>query len=185
MTRLSAKLLSLPREVPATSWIHPLLTVGPSSIDGRGVISSAALAKGTEVIVWGGQVFTRVQVLSGLGRQHTLVGISDELLLGNPQDQPLSTDDYMNHSCAPNVGMADEITLVATREIGEGEELVADYAIWLNDEKYVMKQECHCGAVHCRRVIRGTDWRLPQVQDTNRGYFSPFVARRIVAEIDL
>jgi hypothetical protein len=45
-----------------------------------------------------------------------------------------------------------------------------------------MKQECRCGAANCRKIIRGTDWRLPEVQRVNRGYFSPFVERRILAE---
>ena len=168
-----------PAQIPKRSVVHPALTVGSSIIDGQGVITREKLKRGTAVITWGGRVFTAAEVKGGAGRQHTLVGISENLLLGNPTDEPPSTDDYMNHSCSPNVGMSNEITIVTMRDIAAGDELVADYAVWLNNEEYVMKRKCNCRSPHCRGTIRGTDWRLPEVQRINAGFFSPFIARKI------
>jgi hypothetical protein len=37
---------------------------------------------------------------------------------------------FINHSCDPNVGFAGDIVLVAMRDIRQGEELTADYALF-------------------------------------------------------
>lgn len=166
---------------PEISWIHPSLYVGPSTIDGQGVFTSAALPQGTKVIVWGGVLFTHAEIVAGGAQQHTNVGIDEETYLASPEGAALGVDDYMNHSCGPNIGMADPITLVTRVDVQAGDELTADYAIWLNDEAYVMKKPCNCGSGQCRITIRGSDWRQPQVQALNRGFFSPFIAKRIFA----
>ncbi len=171
------------REVPKTSWLLAGLVVRPSMIQGVGLFTSLPIAADAKVIIWGGKVFTKADVAAGKGRQHTLVGISEDLLLGNHSDDPPGLDDYMNHSCDPNIGMSNEITLVAMRDIEAGEELVADYAIWLNNENYIMGRDCRCGSQKCRRVISGKDWQKPDVQNVNRGYFSPFIARRIAEDL--
>lgn len=180
--RISSVQPGLGREkIPPSSWIHPALTLGVSEIDGQGVFATAPLEKSVPIIKWGGEIFTKEDVSLGRGRQHTLVGITEDLLLGNLKEQPPGLDDYMNHSCEPNVGMVDEITIITMRAIQAGEELVADYAIWLNDETYVMKRSCACKSQNCRKTIRGSDWRLPRVASKNNGYFSPFIARRIMS----
>ena len=37
---------------------------------------------------------------------------------------------FLNHSCEPNVGFAGNVSLVAMRDIGAGEELTTDYALF-------------------------------------------------------
>lgn len=172
---------ALDLDIPTESWVHPALVLRPSPIDGQGIFTLVSLLPNTRVIAWGGEIFTSAQVLSGCGRQHTLVGIAEDIYLGNDAEAPPGIEDYMNHSCDPNVGMRDSITLVTTREVSAGEELTADYAIWLNDETYLMKRECNCKAALCRQIVRGTDWRKPSVQMRNAGFFSPFIELRIEA----
>jgi hypothetical protein len=161
------------------SWISDKLEVRQSLIHGHGVFAKELLKKDETIIIWGGTVFTKEEVSEGKGKQHTLVGISENLYLGTPLEAELTIDDYMNHSCKSNVGMRDEITLVTKRDVMPNEELTADYAIWLNNEEYVMKQNCNCGYEYCRVKITGKDWQLSSVQMENLDYFSPFIKARI------
>jgi hypothetical protein len=39
--------------------------------------------------------------------------------------------------------------------------------------------ECHCGTDHCRKMITGNDWKLPELQRRYKGFFSPYLQRRI------
>ncbi|XP_052117945.1 histone-lysine N-methyltransferase ASHH3 isoform X3 [Arachis duranensis] len=64
---------------------------------------------------------------------------------------------YINHSCCPNTEMqkwiADgetRIAIFATRDIQKGEQLTYDYRRFV---QFGADQECHCGAVACRRKL--------------------------------
>lgn len=90
----------------------------------------------------------------------------------------LGSDDvrqHVNHSCEPNLGWADDTTLVAVRDVAEGEELTVDYATRISDPEFVMI--CHCGAYRCRQVVEGTDWQIPQLQRRYAGMWAPQVRR--------
>lgn len=160
---------------PPESWILEGIYLGESRIYGQGAFTSHPIAVGTVVIQWGGTVFTGEQLRAELVRPHTYVGIGPDLYLANPQDRPPSLDDYMNHSCHPNLWMADEVSLRARRDIVAGEELTADYAMWLNNPNYVMKRDCNCRSPLCRTRITGLDWKLPDLQRRYHGHFSPFI----------
>jgi hypothetical protein len=92
----------------------------------------------------------------------------------------LAVDDFLNHSCDPNIWMADEVTLVARRAIAAGEEVLVDYAMYSSSD-WVAAWTCHCGAPACRGKILGTDWQLPELQARYNGHFSPFIERKIAA----
>jgi uncharacterized protein len=83
----------------------------------------------------------------------------------------------INHSCDSNLWMADEATVVTRRDVADGEELTVDYALFTTDPAWTM--DCNCGSPVCRRLVRGHDWKLPEVQNRYRGHFSPFINRRI------
>ena len=85
----------------------------------------------------------------------------------------------LNHSCEPNVGWADDETIVALRDIAPGEELTLDYATAISDPDFVLM--CHCETYRCRQVIEGTDWRIPQLQKRYAGQWAPSVQRLIDA----
>lgn len=87
---------------------------------------------------------------------------------------------YANHSCNPNSGFDKHMNLVAMREIKTGEEVTIDYAMC--DATYpgmsslpTNNMECHCGALNCRKIIKGTDWSISELQHRYRKYFTPFV----------
>jgi uncharacterized protein len=83
----------------------------------------------------------------------------------------------LNHSCEPNLGWSDDLTLVTIRDIAAGEELTCDYATGTDDAELVLM--CHCETYRCRQVIEGTDWRIPQLQQRYAGRWAPAVQRRI------
>lgn len=83
---------------------------------------------------------------------------------------------YSNHSCDPNLGMRDEITLVAIRDIRAGEELTHDWAM-TDDDEYSM--ECNCGAARCWQILTGKDWQRPDLQKRYASYLSVYLARKI------
>jgi uncharacterized protein len=85
---------------------------------------------------------------------------------------------YLNHSCDPNLGMRGEITFVAMRDIGPGEELTHDWAM-TDDDDYSI--ECNCGAPDCRKTLTGKDWQRRDLQKRYAGYFSAYLARKISA----
>jgi hypothetical protein len=85
----------------------------------------------------------------------------------------------VNHSCEPNLGWSDDVTLTAARDIAAGEELTCDYATGSADPDLVLM--CHCETYRCRQVIEGTDWQIPQLQKRYAGLWAPAVQRRIDA----
>ncbi|MED6203760.1 Histone-lysine N-methyltransferase ashh3, variant 2 [Stylosanthes scabra] len=63
---------------------------------------------------------------------------------------------FINHSCCPNtdmqkwiVGGETRVGIFASKDIRKGEELTYDYRF----VQYGPDQECHCGAVGCRRKL--------------------------------
>ncbi len=85
---------------------------------------------------------------------------------------------FVNHSCEPNVGIAGNIVLVAMRDIGTGEELTTDYALFDDSDD---QMACRCGTRSCRGSIDGRDWQRPELQRRYGRYFSDYLARKIAA----
>ncbi len=98
-----------------------------SPIRGLGTFAQAPVYVGEIVVVWGGRLFSRAEVEAGIARNQSAVPVAEDLYLGLYAHEAGEIDEYMNHSCAPNVWMADEVTLVAFRDILPGEEITLDY----------------------------------------------------------
>ena len=160
-----------------THWLAPgLVAETRVAAKGRGVYTTRPIAKGETVTVWGGDVLRREQLeLCTPVQQMHAVQVWDGLYL-TPHREPEDADCF-NHSCDPNVGIIGQIALVAMRDIAAGEELCFDYAT--SDASDYDEFPCACGAAICRGVVRGTDWRLPELQEKYRGYFSMYLQRRI------
>jgi uncharacterized protein len=163
-------------EYAERSWLDPRIVVRPSTIEGRGLFASSAFQLGEVVAIIGGRPF-RDSDLAGLGPMaHSSVAIDEGLNLVQDVDDPLQ---FGNHSCDPNLWMADEVTVVARRPIAAGDELTIDYALQSGYEAWSMS--CNCGASDCRGVVSGADWRRSELQKRYAGHWSPFLERRIAA----
>jgi D-alanine-D-alanine ligase len=55
-----------------------------------------------------------------------------------------------NHSCGPNT-QYDGLNVIAIRDIGEGEELTVDYALFIDESMEPFA--CQCGSENCRELI--------------------------------
>lgn len=161
------------------SWVSDKLEVRNSNIHGKGVFTKEFISKGEVVVIWGGEIVTVEEFQNGKGQKHTNVGIDDNLYLVTSNSNEMTTDDFMNHSCDPNLWLDDEVTLSAMRDIQANEELYFDYAIELIDESYIMKNPCYCSAVNCRKTITGNDWKIIELQNSHQNHFAPFILKRI------
>lgn len=161
------------------SYLHPGIELRALQKKGRfGLFATQTISGGTLLTMWGGRVIDRQAYgqLSAFMRTHGLQ-IEDNLF-----QVPLTENDpadYFNHSCNPNAGFNSPISLVAMREIGDGQEICFDYA--MSEDNHFDEFECHCGAVSCRGAVTGKDWQIAELQQRYDGYFSPYLQRRIDA----
>ena len=151
--------------------MSPDVTAGPSTIEGTGLFARRALDEGETVVVLGGTVIDDEE-LARLQPQSSLA-IGEGVNLMQDDDDPAR---YGNHSCDPNLWLADEVTLVTRRAVGAGEELTVDYGTF---SVVPWEMDCRCGAAGCRGVVTGDDWRRPDLQECYVGRFSPFINARI------
>jgi len=76
--------------------------------------------------------------------------------------------------------MRNATTIVAMRDIAVGEELTFDYA--MSDASDYDEFECNCGTSLCRGKVRADDWRLDTLRHRYKGFFSPYIQRKMNAE---
>jgi len=149
-----------------------------SETEGRGLFARERIAKGEIVSVRGGHIITR-QVEEKIIKPDGYWGypIADEFVLA-----PLNTQEiesvmmFLNHSCEPNVGILGQIIFVAMRDIDSGEELTIDYAMFGADKE---PMTCNCRSSHCRGLITDSDWKIRELQEKYRGYFSSYIQLKI------
>lgn len=159
-------------------WISPAVEMRPSGIEGRGMFALRPILPGEEVVRWGGTIFTRAQILAGLADPESIALIDEDLYLADPLGAPTPEDYSMNHSCDSNMWMTNAFTLAARRRIEPGEELTADYALWLYDVAWTL-DPCRCGSPLCRGRVTGKDWHLPELQTRYAGHFTPYINRLV------
>lgn len=71
--------------------------------------------------------------------------------------------------------MRGEITFIALRDVNQGEELTCDYA-FVDNEDYEF--ECNCGAVDCRHIVTGRDWKIRELQEKYKNYFAAYLKEK-------
>ena len=163
------------------SYLNP--NVEPTTLpDGsRRAVALRPIAAGAVIAAFGGRCVTRAEFDElgvdrlGVDQQRRSIQIDDDLYMaGAPEAEPA---DFVQHACAPNCGMRGSVMVVAMRDIAMGEALSYDYAMC--DGSDYDEFECRCGAPQCRGKVTGQDWMLPELQLRYRGFFSPYLARRI------
>ena len=169
------------RYLPKT-WVDPRQDIRPSAIHGMGVFARDPIHEGEAVEILGGDLMTdeEFRAFQRTARRFNAVQIGEDLHL---VERPAVTQQRIgsiNHACDSNLWLADEVTLVARRDIEAGEELTADYALFSAQPDWVMDMPCHCGSPVCRGVITGNDWKLKEVQERYQHHFTPFLNARIV-----
>lgn len=156
-----------------TQWLTPKAQVRRSEGKGDGAFATEAISRGETVAVFGGYPVTRagLAALPAERRARSIQLDHDLFLVSGEAREP---GDMINHSCQPSCGLRGDIVVVALRDIEPGEELAYDYA--MSDASDYDEFVCRCGAAGCRQVVRGTDWRDPELRARYNGYFSSFIA---------
>jgi uncharacterized protein len=122
-----------------------------SVINGRGVFARKFLPANTAVIACKGLVLRAREVRTDMRAMQ----IGADVYLAEDPDNP-GIDDFINHSCEPNVGFQDGcLTLYALRDITVDEEIVFDYSTCMNEAGWSLR--CRCRASSCRGLIISFD----------------------------
>jgi hypothetical protein len=172
---VSAKIGAVPAQGPS-SWLNPKLIVRGSPIAGLGLFAIAPVERGEECCRLAGELMTDRRFrehVAGRAR-YSALAVDERLHLVQSDDDPTTNG---NHSCDPNMWLADSLTVVARRPIVAGDEATIDYALLTVEPTWSM--ECKCGSALCRELVTGEDWRLPELRARYEGHWSPFIERRI------
>jgi uncharacterized protein len=124
------------------------LIIGNSPAHGRGIYAGEFIPKGTAVIECQGILRHKDEVVDGM----RALQVGPETFLAEDPENP-RMDDYINHSCDPNLGFKDgTLMLFALRDIEKDAELFWDYSTSINEEGWEIP--CECGAGICRGKIQ-------------------------------
>jgi hypothetical protein len=154
------------------SWLHPDIEVRRSAIEGSGLFATGPIPAGTVVARLGGRLVSTAELrrlLDPATEYVDSIAVDDDQHLVLPPGQPIH---FGNHSCDPSMWHVDAYTLAARRDLAVGDELTVDYASQTTESAFRM--DCRCGAVSCRGVITGDDWRRVDFE----GHAVPTVLRR-------
>ena len=176
--RLKMSENSLKPNAKLTSWVDSRLETRLSPINGSGLFARVPIQAGEVLVVWGGTVYTRADLLAGKANLETIAVLDADLYLADPLDALLADEYPLNHSCDPNAWMRDAITLIARQSIVADEEVTADYALWLFEQEWKL-DPCLCGSSLCRGRVTDRDWKLPDLQNRYAGHFTPYLNRLI------
>jgi len=153
-----------------------IVELGP--ILGHGAVATQPIPEGTTVAVFGGVALAGDDFAElDEHRRSVSVQVDDDVFLVPVGPESAAT--LINHSCAPTCRLSGQILVVAARDIEPGEPLTYDYAT--SDSVPYDEFECLCGERLCRRKVTGNDWMIPELQDRYRGWFSPYLERKIAA----
>ncbi len=172
------------RDYLKRSWVNPKLVAGASRIHDEGVFASAPIARGEKLMEFGGERITREQADSDAYHARSVWLTREGFYLARPaSDGGISLDEHLNHSCDANAWLADDVTLLARRDIAAGEEITLDQGTWnFDDAEFTWDgAQCGCGAPDCRKVLSENDWMLASVRTRYREHFHPAVQKLIEA----
>lgn len=136
-------------------WMHQNAKSFDSPMHGMGIKSVGSIMKGETVIVLGGVIVPK----SDIEEYWRLIGrvgvqINEDFFICPTSREELEKTGAINHSCEPNLICENKIVFIASRDIGEGEELTFDYS---SCETHFPGFECKCGSEKCRGFIGKKD----------------------------
>ena len=161
------------------TWLSPRIEISASPIHGKGMFASSDFRKRETVLIWGDCYTDRAGAMKAREQGKGTMQWDDDIFSYETSE---NSDNYViNHSCDPNCWMIDAYTLTARRDIGTGEEITVDCALFGAEEDFVSSWDCRCGSALCRRKVTGRDWRDKELQQRYEGHFSPLINKRIQA----
>lgn len=143
--------------------------IGKSGIKGQGIILNKSIKKDEAIFVFRGTEVEYTGSKWRLGRNWLQVGYVKWIM-----PSPDGPRQYLNHSCDPTAGVRGKNTIVAIRDLKEGEEVTIDYALTETYPLWHMK--CECGAKNCRKVVKP----YQDLSDQRRAKYAPYTSKYIL-----
>jgi len=137
---------------------------------GRGAFAARAFGPGDVILRFEGPVITLAQALAK-GEDH----VNPLQIAENTYIDLVPPGVFVNHSCAPNATVSQEVLLIAIRPISVGEEVRYDYSTTMLDGTVTMA--CLCGSPLCRGIV-GDFSELPtplQAEYLSLGYVQRYI----------
>ncbi|GHT06930.1 hypothetical protein AGMMS49525_15700 [Bacteroidia bacterium] len=122
------------------SWSSDKIELKDSNINGKGLFAKCLINKDEEIFTMGGEFEKLQDVKNKQQNGNTFLQINEKICLCGIDTEDKDVKFCANHSCTPNCKLKDEITFVALKDIGEGEEILVDY-VKLGD-KYCIVFDC-------------------------------------------
>jgi SET domain-containing protein len=138
----------------------------------RGIIARKHLSKGEIILKFFGELVPREKVKT----PNAALQLDEDLFL----ESEGTIDESLNHSCDPNCYIDfDRLTLVALKDIPNGEELTFDY----NTSEYDLIDQrcsftCLCGSKDCIGNIKGFKYLPVGHKKKIKSFLSPFLKRK-------
>lgn len=164
------------------SWVNPKLEVKKTKKSGEGVFAKKNIKKGEILAISGGYIFTSEECEKLPPEHQQYVYQVEKYFYIGPEKLSKIEDNYkFNHSCEPNAGNRNPLSLVSMRNIKKGEEITFDYATAHYHVKgtKLWKMKCECGKDNCRKIVTENDWKIVKLQKKYKGYFVPFIEEEI------
>jgi len=107
--------------------------------------------------------------------------VSDDVWTGPLEKEEVEQDAsvFHNHACDPNTWFVTDFCMTARRDIQIGEELTYDYA---TSDVLFSDFCCSCRSAHCRGIVGGEDYRLPEIQQKYGNHFLSYINKKIQVE---
>ena len=129
--------------------------VANSMISGRGLMAGEKIKKDSIITRIQGPLKFKVNKNKQDALSHPdWVGVKKDIWI-----DPLRPHKFLNHSCSPTAGVKG-ITLIAIRDINEGDEITVDYSTIEGDYRWEMP--CSCGEKKCRKIIKSIEYLTPE-----------------------
>lgn len=121
--------------------------IATSSIHGKGIRAGENINKGDIISRIKGPLKFKINKDRNDAIGHPdWVGVKKDIWI-----DPLKPHKFLNHSCDPVAGMRG-LTLIAIKNLREGEEITIDYSIIEGD--FLWEMNCSCNSKNCRGIIR-------------------------------
>ncbi len=161
-------------------WLNPKTEVKASPICATGVFAKEPIQEGEIIRVTGGFVIPKTDVeeynkILGYVVDNIFLDISEDFVLA-PTRKDLEQTATINHSCEPNAGFLDSITIIAIKDIEAGQEVCWDYACSQTTFEIF---DCKCTTTSCRKTVTPNDWKDQNIQKKYGHYYSPYLKRKI------
>ncbi len=148
--------------------MEKLICVKETPLKGKGIFAIRDIRKGETISAFTGPrvKIERLDEFPPEVVDHLFnVGIDEYLVAREPEVRT-------NHSCDPNAGIVDDVSLIAMRDIQKDEEITFDYSVIIADD-WVL--ECRCGSPLCRKTIGKYRDLPPEIKEKYRNFIPEWI----------